>query len=149
MRLIPPLLAGAAVLLAVAASSGAAQGSRYSLKLAVCPPCNASSETRSTGGTPFIGLSHRFPVQVTGTSNSTTQVSVFLTGRACKASAKLETGSFSRRVLLTTVAHTYKKATKPTAEGNGGLYNACAYLTSGSGTLAHARQSYAVLVGGY
>jgi hypothetical protein len=76
-------------------------------------------------------------------------LTVFLS-KSCAATAKAEAKS-AHAIINKTVAHSYSSSKTAKAPGAVGNYHACAYLTAGSNTRAHAAKKYFVgnLSGGY
>src|SRR5438067_10460235 len=90
---------------------------------------------------------HTFTVKASGTSGSTSRLTVFLS-KSCAATAKAESSS-AHAIINKDVAHSYAASKTATAQKSTGSYHACAYLTSGGHTRAHASASYFVVFGGY
>jgi hypothetical protein len=90
---------------------------------------------------------HSFKVTASGTSASTSRLTVFLS-KSCASTAKAESGS-AKAIINKNVTHSYTTSKKATASGKTGTYHACAYLTTGSTTRAHASAKYFVTIGGY
>jgi hypothetical protein len=152
---IAPLVAAVAALVIVAATASSALGSSpYTLKLTICKPCQEAN--------PSINVKGHFPVQVAGTSSKTSQLSVFnvatpcdlssgqsCTTPKCAKSAGAEGKLAAHQIIRTNVTHSFtKRKTAYTPNRTGPSY-ICAYLTSGTRTLAHASGSYSIIYGGY
>ena len=90
---------------------------------------------------------HMFKVKASGTSPSTSRLTVFLS-KSCAATAKAEAAS-AHAIINKNVTHTYASSKTAKAPGKPGNYHACAYLTSGGKTRAHASVKYYVVFGGY
>lgn len=90
---------------------------------------------------------HTFKVTASGTSASTSRLTVFLS-KSCASTAKAE-ASAAHAIVNKTVAHTYTSSKTAKAPGKTGSYHACAYLTGGGKTRAHASATYFVTIGGY
>jgi hypothetical protein len=92
---------------------------------------------------------HSFKVTASGVSGTTSRLTVFLSRKSCASSAKSEAATASvHQIVNKDVSHTYS-TTKTATAGGTGNYHACAYLTGGGHTRAHASVSYFVVVGGY
>jgi hypothetical protein len=128
------LLSAAAALLATGALCAAASAaSTYSVSLKVPKS---------------VKPGHSFKVTASGTSASTSRLTVFLSGKSCASSAKSEAGRAKKEIINKSVSHSYS-STKTATAGSTGSFHACAYLTTGSTTRAHASASYFVVLGGY
>jgi hypothetical protein len=90
---------------------------------------------------------HTFKVQASGTSASTSRLTVFLS-KSCAATAKAEASS-AHAIINKSVTHSYTSSKTTTAQKTTGNYHACAYLTGGGKTRAHASAKYFVVLGGY
>jgi len=90
---------------------------------------------------------HTFTVKASGTSASTSRLTVFLS-KSCASSAKAEAGSV-HAIINKNVTHSYTSSQTATAQKATGSYYACAYLTGGGHTRAHASVKYFVVFGGY
>lgn len=90
----------------------------------------------------------RFKITATGTSANSAQLTVFLSTKSCAASSKAEATRSARRVINKSVRNGYV-GSKTVSSGATGSYRACAYLTTGSTTRAHASKDYSVVLGGY
>ena len=90
---------------------------------------------------------HSFKVTASGTSASTSRLTVFLS-KSCAASATAEAKS-AHAIINTNVVHSFTSSKTAKASGKTGKYHACAYLTGGGRTRAHAAKTYYVVLGGY
>jgi hypothetical protein len=151
------LLAAAAMVAVIAAGTGSAQGSSAStLKLTVCAPC----------GIPIaIGPGHKFKVQASGTSSSASKLSVFNVSPPCSIGFGCNSGapkcaksasaegklhySHTRQIVSTNVNHGFRKSATALASEHQGTGYECAYITSGTRTLAHVSVLYSIVKGGY
>jgi len=97
---------------------------------------------------PSLVQGARFKVTASGTSARSANVTVFLSTKSCAASSKAEANHSARRVINKSVRNSYV-ASKTVSAGASGSYRACAYVTTGSTTRAHASKGYSVLTGGY
>jgi hypothetical protein len=90
---------------------------------------------------------HTFTVKASGTSASTSRLTVFLS-KSCAATAKAESKA-AHALINKNVTHGYTSSKTATAPGSTGNFHACAYLTSAGKTRAHASVKYFVVLGGY
>lgn len=148
------LVACAAVVVVVA--PGSAQGSSpYTVKLTVCSACGPPPTA--------IGPGHHFQVKAVGTSSKTSQLAVFnasptcdigatgcTTGAPkCAKNAKAESTLHAHQIISAKVTHSFTKTKTALASSHTNTAYVCAYLTSGSRTLAHTGALYTIVVGGY
>jgi hypothetical protein len=115
---------------------------------AVCAVAMAATPYTLKLGLPTsVKPGHTFKVKASGRSASSSRLTVFLS-KSCASTAKAESGS-AHAIINKTVAHSYASSKTAKAPGATGSYHACAYLTSGSSTRAHAAVKYFVTIGGY
>jgi len=94
-----------------------------------------------------VSPGHKFTVKASGTSASSSRLTVFLS-KSCAATAKAESGS-AHAIINKTVSGSYASSKTAKAPSKPGQYHACAYLTSGSSTRAHASAKYFITIGRY
>lgn len=129
------LISAAAAIAASGAFGAAAMAaSSYSVKLKV-------PKTVKPG--------HTFKLTASGTSASTARLTVFVS-KSCASTAKAES-SAAHALINKNVLHSFSSSKSAKAARGMGNYHACAYLTSGGHTAAHASAKYFVgsLTGGY
>lgn len=126
-----PALAGTALALAVPPTFAA---SAYSVSLSV--PSTVSGAT--------------VKVKATGTSQSTSRLTVYIANKCASSLGAEAAMSSARRVINKDVSRSYT-ATKNAKSGTAGSHRVCAYLTSTSGSSlrAHASSTYYALTGAY
>jgi hypothetical protein len=91
---------------------------------------------------------HSFTVKASGTAASTARLTVFLS-KSCATSAKAEASGSAHEIVNKNVSHSFTTSKTAKAPGTTGSYHACAYLTGGGHTRAHASVTYFVVIGGY
>jgi hypothetical protein len=123
----------ALIALAIPLSASAAAASSYSISLKVPS---------------FVQTGTQFKVTASGTSAGSAKAIVFLSTKSCAANAVTEASRSGHRVVDKSVDASYK-ASKTVTAGAPGTYRACAYLTTGSTTRAHAARIYPVVHSGY
>jgi hypothetical protein len=94
-----------------------------------------------------VKATHSFKVTASGTSASTSRLTVFLS-KSCASTATAEAKS-AHAIINKNVTHSFTTSTTAKAQGKTGSYHACAYLTGGGKTRAHAAKTYYVTIGGY
>jgi hypothetical protein len=94
-----------------------------------------------------VSPGHKFKVTASGTSASSSRLTVFLS-KSCAATAKAEATS-AHAIINTNVVHNFTDSKTAKASTKAGSYRACAYLTSGSTTRAKADVKYFITIGRY
>jgi hypothetical protein len=94
-----------------------------------------------------VKANHSFKVTASGTSASTSRLTVFLS-KSCASSATAEAKT-AHAFINTNVTHSFTSSKSATAPKHTGSYHGCAYLTGGGTTRAHAAKTFYVTIGGY